>query len=131
MAGYTCQKATTRYEGRDYVAWFAPKIPISDGPYKFSGLPGLIVEIADTKEYYRFELTGLSKVPDGIPITFNEKKDRTIKLTIRVQCNLKRFMVNTVEFYEQEGFFPADDAHRKRLQERYKQRNNTIEVLHR
>ncbi len=49
-----CQKATTRYGGRNYTAWFAPDIPISDGPYKFNGLPGLIVNLFEDNMYYSF-----------------------------------------------------------------------------
>jgi len=52
---YKVQKATTTFAGRDYIAWFAPEIPISDGPYKFNGLPGLILEIYDTEKYWNFE----------------------------------------------------------------------------
>jgi GLPGLI family protein len=59
--GYKCQKATTSYAGRDYVAWFDSEIPISDGPYKFYGLPGLIISVYDTKEHYKFDLVGLEK----------------------------------------------------------------------
>lgn len=58
IIGLRCLMATTRYGGRDYVAWFAPDIPISDGPYKFSGLPGIIVRIADTENEHVFELQG-------------------------------------------------------------------------
>src|SRR5699024_4535077 len=42
---YPVQKATTHFAGRDYVAWFTLDVPIPDGPYLFSGLPGLIVEL--------------------------------------------------------------------------------------
>ena len=53
---YSCLKATCSYGGRDYIAWFTPDIPISDGPYKFFGLPGLIVRIADTHKEHIFQL---------------------------------------------------------------------------
>ncbi|WKV11906.1 GLPGLI family protein [Marivirga harenae] len=59
--GYQCQKATASYAGRDYIAWFDPEIAISDGPYKFYGLPGLIISVYDTKEHYKFDLVGLEK----------------------------------------------------------------------
>lgn len=77
-AGYQCQKATTTYGGRDYEAWFTFEIPLPDGPYKFNGLPGLIVELYDTQDHYHFTLVGLEKVADGI-ITINQKKLLTVK----------------------------------------------------
>lgn len=52
-----CQKATTSFKGRDYIAWFAPSIPISVGPWQFTGLPGLILRIHDTKYQFVFECT--------------------------------------------------------------------------
>lgn len=64
-AGYPCQKATTTYAGRDYEAWFTFQIPIQDGPYKFSDLPGLIVEMYDTQDHYHFTLVGLEKATSG------------------------------------------------------------------
>ena len=47
ILGYPCQKAVCQYGGRVWTAWFTTHIPISDGPYKFSGLPGLILRISD------------------------------------------------------------------------------------
>ncbi len=61
VSGYKCQKATTHYGGRDYIAWFTNEIGINDGPYKFSGLPGLIIAIADTRNHYSFSLIGIEK----------------------------------------------------------------------
>ncbi len=55
-AQYILQKATTRFGGRDWVAWFNKDIEIQEGPYKFRGLPGLIFEIADTKDNFSFVL---------------------------------------------------------------------------
>lgn len=46
ILGYECAMATTDYHGRKWTAWFAPDIPISDGPWKFRGLPGLILEVS-------------------------------------------------------------------------------------
>ena len=59
---FEVQKATTSFAGRDYIAWFTPEIPIAEGPYKFNGLPGLILEIADTNEHWVFEFFGLEKL---------------------------------------------------------------------
>ncbi|MBB6332434.1 GLPGLI family protein [Chryseobacterium sediminis] len=54
--GYSAQKAVTEFGGRVWTAWFTKEIPVSDGPYKFSGLPGLIVKLEDDKGDYKFDL---------------------------------------------------------------------------
>ena len=56
---YSCQKATLQFRGRNYEAWFAPQIPINDGPWKFFGLPGLILKVRDTDGQFDFECIGL------------------------------------------------------------------------
>lgn len=71
IKGYKCVKATTTFEGRDYVAWYSTDIPISDGPHKFWGLPGLIIKIADTENHYTFELESFEKFTSTFP-EFNE-----------------------------------------------------------
>jgi len=57
--GYKLKKANLDYKGRHYTAWYAPSVPVSDGPYKFYGLPGLIFEIKDEKGEYIFKLVGI------------------------------------------------------------------------
>lgn len=59
---YMAQKATTSYGGRDWIAWFAADIPFQDGPYKFYGLPGLIVQIEDTTGSHIMILAGNKKI---------------------------------------------------------------------
>lgn len=56
FGGYNIQKAETDFGGRHWIAWFTPDIPFPFGPYKFSGLPGLILKISDTKNEYFFSL---------------------------------------------------------------------------
>jgi len=68
IEGYTCKKANCHYKGRNYIAWYAPEVPITEGPYVFSGLPGLIMEIGDTENHYRFLLNGLVAVDYYDPI---------------------------------------------------------------
>ncbi|MCT3758181.1 GLPGLI family protein [Elizabethkingia anophelis] len=60
--GYKLQKATGDFGGREWTAWFTQDIPIPEGPYKFGGLPGLIIEINDSKTHYRYELTKVTKL---------------------------------------------------------------------
>lgn len=57
VCGYTCQKAVCHWRGRDYVAWFTSDIPVSAGPWKFGGLPGLIMKVVDSTKTYSWEAT--------------------------------------------------------------------------
>ncbi|MEC5394715.1 GLPGLI family protein [Bergeyella sp. RCAD1439] len=59
LLGYSVGKAKGRFAGRDYVAWFSEEIPVPDGPYKFNGLPGLILKVEDTKKQFLFEAVAL------------------------------------------------------------------------
>lgn len=59
--GHQCQKATCHWRGRDYIAWFAPDIPIRRGPWKFGGLPGLIMKVHDVDSLYVFEAVAIEK----------------------------------------------------------------------
>ncbi|MDE5969645.1 MAG: GLPGLI family protein [Muribaculaceae bacterium] len=59
ILGYECFKATTDFKGRHWIAWFTPEIPISDGPWKLHGLPGLILEANDIHHDYEFDAKGI------------------------------------------------------------------------
>lgn len=80
---FGAQKATTDFAGRSWVAWFTTDVPVQDGPYKFSGLPGLIVEISDETGSHKMELKGIKKIAEtkgeelntqGKDIPFTKKK---------------------------------------------------------
>ncbi len=56
LGSYKIQKATTQFGGRNWTAWFTSDLPISEGPYKFRGLPGLIVAIEDSQKHFVYQL---------------------------------------------------------------------------
>lgn len=56
-----CQKATTTKYGRNWIAYFNPIIPFNFGPYKFNGLPGLIMELYDDKNDFHYTLYKFKK----------------------------------------------------------------------
>ena len=68
VLGYRVRRAECSFRGRDYVAWFAPELPLSEGPWKFCGLPGLILEVYDTRLQYHYVLQGLSVADSGIRV---------------------------------------------------------------
>jgi len=45
ILGYTCMQAETELDGKKILAWFTPDIPISAGPERYYGLPGLMLEV--------------------------------------------------------------------------------------
>ncbi len=57
-----CQKATANYKGRTWEAWFSKDYPVSDGPYKFSGLPGLVIRLNDAENDHVFNLIQIKKI---------------------------------------------------------------------
>ena len=61
---YKTQKAETDFAGRKWAAWFTTDVPFQDGPYKFSGLPGLIVKVEDSKGDYSFDLKETKKIAE-------------------------------------------------------------------
>lgn len=78
LQGYTCKKATCTYRGRCYIAWYCPDIAMNDGPYVFTGLPGLILEIFDVKGHYKFTMNGLNKVTGFDPLYFTANNVETL-----------------------------------------------------
>lgn len=63
---YNTQKATADFGGRAWTAWFTTEIPIQDGPYKFSGLPGLIIKLEDADKSYSWNLLANKKLAQDI-----------------------------------------------------------------
>lgn len=79
ILGYTCQCATVTFRGRDYEAWFTADIPLSYGPWKFQGLPGLILEVTDSRNEYRFTANGIQQVKGEKNIMMFDEEIRSIK----------------------------------------------------
>lgn len=80
ILGYECIQADTDYHGRHWTAWFTPEIPIQDGPWKFRGLPGLILEVKTGGDKYSFVADGIEKSEKIINGVYGaeqyEKRDR-------------------------------------------------------
>lgn len=68
VIGYKCQKATCSFRGRTYEGWFTMEVPVDKGPWKFSGLPGLILKVNDVKHQYTFEGIKIEFFEKGLPI---------------------------------------------------------------
>ena len=74
VLSYRCQKAVAQFRGRTYEAWFTSEIPISNGPWKLGGLPGLIMKVSDRQHYFNFECIGLESLKKKEPIKLYQIK---------------------------------------------------------
>lgn len=84
--GYKTYRATTSFGGRNWTAWYTTDIPILDGPYKFYGLPGLILKISDDSGDFDFEVKGITKEKNDISQRrFSYKK--AVELNPRQWCD--------------------------------------------
>ena len=89
--------ATSDFRGRRWTAWFATDIPISDGPWKLGGLPGLILQAYDEGQQHVFTAVGLEQV-----------KDEPIILNRSFKGNRKFEQTNHLEFLRMERRFLMD-----------------------
>lgn len=86
LLGHDCQKATLNFGGREWIAYYTNDIPVPDGPYKFHGLPGLILEVFDTEGDYHFSAVDIRKIRPNQPgykfIKINNKQLQILKKQI-------------------------------------------------
>lgn len=80
IEGFKVQKATSNFIGRNWIAWFTTEIQFQDGPYKFHGLPGLILNLHDTSETHIFKLIGIKKIFVK-PLTVNSTNKNEITIS--------------------------------------------------
>lgn len=140
IMGYTTQKATTHFAGRDYTAWFTLEIPIADGPYVFSGLPGLIIELYDAEDHYHFTLKTLAKLEEPRIFEFPKseeivKKD-FIKLKEKALKNSENNTLNVGNYQIAVGYSGSEMSQESKMQnqemkrkmkENLAKKNNLIE----
>lgn len=93
VCGYLCTLATCSYGGRDWQAWFAEEIPSMFGPWKFSGLPGLILKVADTEGVHTMTAKSFRRA-DADPIlnkpniqTLKTSRDKFVKMKNEFEKN--------------------------------------------
>lgn len=92
IVGYKCQQAQTNFRGRTWIVWYTPEIPISNGPWKLGGLPGLILEAVDLENQFHFYCVSLEEVING-----KEIKIAPLKY---IRCTPQKYKEQEILFYE-------------------------------
>ena len=77
VCGYPCHKAIAAFRGRVWTVWYTLDLPYGDGPWKFCGLPGLVLHAYDSEGCFRFNCIGIEK-GDGHEIKMKTPKSGVI-----------------------------------------------------
>ena len=91
---YKCTKAVCNFRGRNYTAWFSPDIPVVNGPWKFHGLPGLILQISDETGAYDWVVDKIKFVTTISTLQFDPKIEK---------LRFKDYVNQTEENYQKES----------------------------
>ena len=97
ISDYKVQKATTTFAGRNFIAWFTPEIPITEGPYKFGGLPGLILSLEDTQGHYVFNFKSFEKLKRPVKLQIPPENHRVVSKEELLDLK-KRYEENPVAY---------------------------------
>ena len=83
-----CFGAMAEYRGRVWTVWYAPSIPVSSGPWKLYGLPGMILEAEDLKGLIKYECSSII-IPPSRDLKIG--KPTPIKQRNEVPISIKEF----------------------------------------
>ncbi len=123
ISGIKCQLATTNRFGRRWYAFFAKDYTQQIGPYKFSGLPGLILELYDIRKDYHFVATKIEKYTDDFDFNLNKFTLMSKKNYLKAKYNMEFTIA---------AFPPMDGPLLKETEDMYKKLrimfNNPIEL---
>jgi GLPGLI family protein len=76
--GFKCQKAITKFRGRTYEATFSNEIASYGGPWKFDGLPGMIISVKSIDNYFVIEPKKIIKNSKSINQIYNIYENENI-----------------------------------------------------
>lgn len=118
IGGFECRKATISKFGRNFIAWYTTLIPISDGPYKFFGLPGLILQVYDETLHFNFSLVKYDPNENIVISVPNYRKEKAILTDKKRFVDAKKnYNNNVVEMAKGMGLVLSDQR-AKELQEK-------------
>ena len=131
ILGYSCKKATTKFAGRDYVAWYTTEISVADGPYKFQGLPGLILAVYDSSKHFQYTVSSIKNSASFYNTEDHFKKSTPItsdeyKLVKRRNKEKPSTFMNSAGMTFPQEFLDGAD---QRAKDKMKFENNPMELI--
>lgn len=104
ILGFKCKKATLKYGGRLWIAWYAQDIPINQGPYKFRGLPGLILEVVDSEGDFKFNAYSVQKYNEDFKYLIESLDTKEVQSIPHNDFNLLKLKVHSMSWDERNNF---------------------------
>lgn len=99
ISDYLCNKASIKFRGRNYIAWFTSDLPANVGPWKFNSLPGAILEVYDDSRAYSWTANKIIR----------NEHDKKLK----IEHNLKQMTLQ--QFVEQDENLKKERSNRMML----------------
>lgn len=127
--GLRCDIAMGKYAGRIYKAYFTSDIPVSDGPYKFHGLPGLIIKLEDSRGQYSFELLSYKNIEgnqEALLVSPSLAEGRIVS-KVDFYRTIKNSNDNIINEISRMGFTISPE-HQKSVINNRKKKNNPLEL---
>jgi GLPGLI family protein len=62
IMGYKCRRAESKYRGRDYVVYFTVELPFKAAPWKFHGLPGVVLKAYSKDKFLSMEAVEIKTI---------------------------------------------------------------------
>lgn len=123
---YECMMATAMVHGREWTAWFTPEIPVSDGPWKLFGLPGLILKAESGQ--FGFSATDVGQTKEPVPPVYStneyEKIDRKKALSNQEYFENNRMAVLEAKF----GTRVSTNSPKNKEREKFTKEKHSIET---
>jgi GLPGLI family protein len=126
LSNFLCKKATIRFRGRNYIAWYSEEIPVPFGPWKLRNLPGMILELYDTDKVFHAVANHIKLGSNNCFFKFDEKElEKTISLD--AYLNKKEELIDNM-FAEMSARRPKGSKPLKR-DENCDDCNNDLEIF--
>jgi len=99
VGSYFCYGAICTFRGREWQAWYTPDIPSMDGPWKLTGLPGLILKAEDSAKEFTFESIGVVVLNPKMEIVdpLENSKSGFIETERKTYLQIKRKSVEDIK----------------------------------
>lgn len=128
ISGYKCLKASAELWNRKFIAWYTLEVPLSYGPYKFCGLPGLIVKVYDTEKQHCFTINSVKQIKEKQKAIYYKDKEYMTITAEEYTKSLEYYFADLYNRVSAGGVVTFDDdAKKARSLNNIRSRNNNIE----